>query len=93
MDPVGREAFVNHMHFTASDEAAAAGVIESWATELGARWPDRQFRIYRHVEDGEVIVRFHMVRQGVPNWCDVGVEVTVVSGVSRSRLLPRRADA
>ena len=79
LDPVSREAFVNHMHFTADDrEAAAARVIGSWMDEMKARWPDRQFRIYRQSEVHEVTIRFHLVRPGVPNWCEEGVKVITV---------------
>jgi hypothetical protein len=50
-DPVGREAFVNHLHLTASDRlATTAQVMESWAAGMRARWPGREFRIYRQTE-------------------------------------------
>ena len=79
LDTVGREAFVNHLHLTADDRvSAAAGIIGSWAADMRARWPDRAFRIYRQVEPGEVTIRFHRVRLGVPNWCEDGIEVIVV---------------
>jgi hypothetical protein len=79
LDPVGREAFVNHLHLTASDRVStAAQVIEAWAAEMRARWPGREFRIYRQTEVDEVIIRFHMVRHGVPNWGEDGTEVFVV---------------
>ncbi len=81
LDTIGREAFVNHTHLDAADrEAEAARVIEAWAAEMRARWPSRVFRIYRHAEAGEVTVRFHTVRLGVPDWCEVGVEVITVGG-------------
>jgi hypothetical protein len=79
LDPVGREAFVNHLHLADDDrEAAATRVIESWAGEMSSGWPDREFRIYRQVEAGEVTIRFHMVRPGLPDWCEEGVEVIIV---------------
>jgi hypothetical protein len=83
LDLIGREAFVNHMHLTNCDrEAEARRIIEAWATELSARWPNSTFRIYRDVEVDEVTIRFHMVRPGEPNWCEEGVEVIVVGGES-----------
>jgi len=79
LDPVGREAFVNHLHLTDDDRVAAAErVIQSWAAEMRAQWPRRAFRIYRQVEEDEVTIRFHMVRPGLPNWCEDGVEVMMV---------------
>jgi hypothetical protein len=83
LDPVGREAFVNHLHLAGADRAAAAErVISSWAAEMRARWPEQEFRIYRHVVPDDVTIRFHMVRSNLPNWCeDEGlVEVIVVGG-------------
>jgi hypothetical protein len=83
LDPVGREAFVNHMHLAGADRVAAAGrVISSWVAEMRARWPEQEFRIYRNVVPDEVTIRFHRVRPGLPNWCeDEGlVEVIVVGG-------------
>lgn len=88
LDPVGREAFVNHMHLAGADRAAAANrVIASWAVEMRARWPEREFRVYRHVAPGEVTIRFHMVRPGLPNWCEDEdlVEVLVVGGRQAER--------
>ena len=79
LDPVGREAFVNHMHLASSDRAAAAEqIIGSWAAEMRARWPGRVFRIYRQVEAGEVTVRFHVGRPGLPDWCEGDIEVITV---------------
>jgi hypothetical protein len=79
LDPVGQEAFVNHIHFSGADrEAVAARVIESWIAEMRARWPGRTFRVYRHLGANEVIIRFHVVRAGVPNWCEGGVGVITV---------------
>jgi hypothetical protein len=76
LDPIGREAFVNHRHLSGEGrEAAAEQVIRSWVAELRVRWPSREFRIYRQFEACEVTVRFHMPRPGVPNWCECGIEV------------------
>ena len=42
LDPVAREAFVNHLHVTGNDVALEASrKIESWTTEMRLRWPDR----------------------------------------------------
>jgi hypothetical protein len=92
LDPVGREAFVNHLHLTAADrEIAAARVIESWVTEMRAGWPGREFRIYRQVEAGEVTIRFHLVRPNLPNWCEDGIEVIIVgSQEAEPDVLPDR---
>jgi hypothetical protein len=88
LDPVGREAFVNHMHLAGAERAAAVErVISSWAAEMRARWPEQEFRIYRHVVPDEVTIRFHMVRPGLPNWCEDEnlVEVIVVGGREAER--------
>jgi hypothetical protein len=79
LDPVGREAFVNHLHLTSGDRVAAAEqIIASWIAEMKARWPGRVFQIYRDLKSDEVIIRFHMARRGLPNWCDEGIEIIVV---------------
>lgn len=79
LDPVGREAFVNHLHLSGEDRVAVSEcVIRSWIEEMKARWPGRVFRIYRQVELEEVTIRFHTVRLDLPNWCESGVEVIVV---------------
>jgi hypothetical protein len=76
LDPVGREAFVNHLHLGGDDRnGIASQVIEAWATEMRSRWPNRRFRIYRHSSPGEVTIRFHLVRPGIPNWCEEGLEI------------------
>jgi hypothetical protein len=68
LDPVGREAFVNHVHFAGSDRVeVAARIVASWAAEMRSRWPDKNFRIYRQVEADEVAVRFHLVRPNLPD--------------------------
>ena len=83
LDPIGREAFVNHLHLNGADRAAAAEQnIKSWVAEMRARWPESAFRIYRQVEDDEVTIRFHMVRLGLPNWCEGGIEIIDVDGRS-----------
>jgi hypothetical protein len=56
LDPVSREAFVNHLHLTSGDRVIAADlIIASWIAEMKARWPGRVFRIYRDLKSDEVI--------------------------------------
>jgi hypothetical protein len=81
LDPVGREAFVNHLHLTGVDRVRAArSVIETWVAEMRSRWPGWIFRIYRQVEADEITIRFHAVRAGLPNWCDDAMEIIIVGG-------------
>jgi hypothetical protein len=84
LDAVDREAFVNHLHLSGADPILAANrVISSWVTEMRSRWPGRVFRIYKHVDSNEVIIRFHSVRPDLANWHDQGldpVEVITVTG-------------
>src|SRR5262245_32027231 len=81
LDPVGREAFVNHVHLDGNDrDEIASRIVAEWAAEMRSRWPEKTFRIYRHVEPGEVTVRFHLARPDVPNWCEQGVEIMTVQG-------------
>jgi hypothetical protein len=83
LDPVTREAFVNHLHISGDDRQAVADqFIRSWAVEMHSRWPDRTFQIYRQTEPSKVIIRFHMVRLGIPNWCEAGLEIIEVSARS-----------
>ena len=78
LDPVGREAFVNHIHISGADrEREADGIIEAWRSSMVSDWPGYAFRIYRHAIDDEIIVRFHVVRRGVPNWSE-GAEGHIV---------------
>jgi hypothetical protein len=80
LDPVAREAFVNHLHVSGDDRLAIAGrIVDEWAAEMRRRWPDREFRIYSDLRPNEVLVRFHLVRPGIPNWCDVGLEIITVN--------------
>jgi len=80
LDAVGRETFVNHLHLTGENRVdAAERVIKAWKEEMAARWPAREFRIYRQFETGEVTIRFHAVRPGMANWCEEGVEISVVA--------------
>jgi hypothetical protein len=78
LDPVAREAFVNHIHFGINDLYAVELIVKSWIAEMRTRWPKRVFRIYRHTDMNEVDIRFHVVRAGLPNWCEEGIEVLVI---------------
>lgn len=70
---------MNHLHLTTADRVAAAEqIIRAWAAEMWARWLGHAFRIYRQSDEGEVTIRFHMIRPGLPNWCEEGIEVLVV---------------
>jgi hypothetical protein len=83
LDPIAREAFVNHLHLTGESRVAAADeIIRLWTSEMQSRWPDRVFRIYRHSEAEEITIRFHMIRPELPNWCDEGVEILVVGSIA-----------
>jgi hypothetical protein len=85
LDPVGREAFVNHLHLGGYGRVKEAqDVIESWVADMRSLWPSRTFRIYRQVEADEVTIRFHLVRPELPNWCEQGIEIICVSGAIRS---------
>ena len=79
LDPVGKEAFVNHMHVDGENRIAESDcIIQDWISEMNAKWPGRVFRIYRDVRPEEVIIRFHLVRQRVPDWCDSDLEIIQV---------------
>jgi hypothetical protein len=85
LDPVGREAFVNHIHLDGKARfVEAERIVQSWAEELRARWPARTFRIYRQIDGREVTVRFHEVRPGLPNWSEQGGEIVTVTGEFRA---------
>jgi hypothetical protein len=76
LDPVAREAFVNHLHIGGDDrDAVADHIIRSWTGEMRTQWRDRAFRVYRQFGPSEVIIRFHTSRPELPNWCDKGVEI------------------
>ena len=82
LDPVGREAFVNHLHLAGENAAHEADrIIESWINEMRLRWPGRTFRIYRHVDRAEITIRFHLVRPGLLNWCDQDIEIITVTAL------------
>jgi hypothetical protein len=79
LDPVAKEAFVNHVHIKRPDCATrAACMVSAWSRELRAGWPKAAFRIYRERSLGEVTIRFHMIRHGLANWteaCDEILEI------------------
>ncbi|MBY0230741.1 MAG: hypothetical protein K2W96_15750 [Gemmataceae bacterium] len=79
LDPVAREAFVNHIHLDSSDHAAVADrIIRGWTAQMRAGWPGQVFRIHRQAEADETAIRFHAVRPEHPNWCEEGIEILIV---------------
>ncbi len=77
---VVREVFVNHLHIAGDDRHVVADrIIESWVAEMRSRWPSRAFRIYKQAEPHEVTIRFHLVRPGFLNWCEVGIEIILIN--------------
>jgi len=79
LDPVGKEAFVNHVHLDGENRRNESDrIIQDWMSEMKGKWQGRVFRIYRDVRPDEVIIRFHLVRQFVSNWADSGVEIIEV---------------
>ncbi len=79
LDAVGQEAYVNHTHITGKDaDRGANRIIESWAAEMRECWPQRRFRIYRQTQETDVTIRFHQVRDGMPNWCEQDIEIITV---------------
>jgi hypothetical protein len=74
LDAVGREAFVNHIHLEGENrERLANELVSDWSDELREKWPLERFRIYWCEDVSEITVRFHRVRDGVPNWYDSGL--------------------
>ncbi len=83
LDAIGKEAFVNHIHFNgANRNKRALDIIASWTKEMKEKWPTKSFRIYRHVDRDEVTIRFHMVRTNLRNWTESGevIEITAEQG-------------
>ena len=81
LDPVGREAFVNHIHVSGDDrDQVADQIVRDWKAIMLSDWPDQTFRIYRHKIDDEIILRFHSVRPGVANWYDGDEGLIIVKG-------------
>lgn len=80
LDPVGQEAFVNHIHLDGPDrEISAMNVIDAWKVEMRAKWPNAVFKIYLHRKDEELIVRFHRHRSGIPDWADGGSDLLIIT--------------
>jgi hypothetical protein len=79
LDPVGRESFVNHIHLQGPDSMRwAEAIVAAWSRELRNGWPHCRFRIYLDKRRGETTIRFHMLRDGIPNWAETGAEVIEV---------------
>jgi hypothetical protein len=82
LDPVGQEAFVNHVHFDEPDrKKRIETLISSWEAEMKAKWPGKVFHIYVQEEPDEITARFHMVRTNFPNWLDGELEGMVIKRV------------
>ena len=79
LDGVGKEAFVNHIHFDEGEyEKEAQAKIDEWTREMIENWPNRLFKIYRHKQDDEVTVRFHLVRENEVDWCESCAEIEII---------------
>lgn len=75
LDAVGQESFVNHVHLGGTDRTVRANrLVSAWQECMQAFGRGRLFRLYIHRKQGEIIVRFHVVRAGVPNWYEAGDE-------------------
>ena len=84
LDPVAREAFVNHLHISGDDRLVIADrIVRFWTVEMQFRWPGRAFRIYMQFEPSEVFIRFHTVRPGLPHWCDSGLDIIEINAMRR----------
>jgi hypothetical protein len=79
LDDIGKEAFVNHIHFSEGDsEQDAEDKINVWVSEMKENWPNRLFKIYRHRQDSEVTIRFHLARKDEADWCEPCVEIEII---------------
>jgi hypothetical protein len=84
LDSVGREAFVNHIHLSGdAREQLADQIVQDWIKDMHSKWPNETFRVYRHVIDREIVLRFHLVRHGVANWFEGEEGLLVVEGIQR----------
>jgi hypothetical protein len=64
----------NHIHFEGENrEHQAKELVQDWIEELREKWPQDRFRIYWCEDESEITVRFHRVREGMPNWYDSGL--------------------
>jgi hypothetical protein len=69
LDPVGQEAFVNHVHFSGINfQEHSRMLMAAWENEMETKWSNFVFRIYLQQGANENTLRFHRVRQGIPNW-------------------------
>jgi hypothetical protein len=76
LDAIGQEAFVNHIHFDGKNRVTESeSKIADWIQEIRTKYNDSKFRIYKQVEADEITIRMHMVRPGVANWIDDGIEI------------------
>lgn len=76
LDAIGQEAFVNHIHFDGKNRVSESdSKIAEWIKEIRANYSDSSFRIYKQVEADEITIRMHMVRPGVANWADDGIDI------------------
>ena len=72
-DSVGSESFMNHVHIDGDNHVQLAErSISALVEALRSGWPDNSFRIYHQIDQSESIVRFHMVRDAEPNFCEEG---------------------
>jgi len=80
LDPVGQEAFVNHIHLEGSGrEQVAKQIINNWETEMKAKWPNVVFKIYLHREPEELTIRFHRHRLGVADWSEGDPTLSIIT--------------
>ncbi len=86
LDSIGKEAFVNHIHFNgANRQKEALDKVASWTREMKRKWPMKSFRIYRQVDADEITIRFHMVRGNLPNWAESGLEIIEIGAEQAGR--------
>lgn len=85
LDPVAQEAFVNHVHFSGIDFQVRSRILMvAWENEMKTKWSDFVFRIYLQQDANENTVRFHRVRQGIPNWCKKESEDMTIKTIGRA---------
>lgn len=79
LDSVGKEAFVNHIHFDEENfKNEAQRKIDGWVNDMTKNWPKRFFKIYRHEDENEISIRFHLVREIEVDWCEPCAEVEII---------------
>jgi hypothetical protein len=83
LDSVGKESFINHIHIMGPDRLGKSlKIINWWVAQLMRNWPKVSFRIYQIVSRGEVTLRLHSVRNGVPNWSEDKNGLIVINGIA-----------